>query len=35
LVKEVLNELLLEGSGGEQTVKIGSEEFSDEIASGV
>jgi hypothetical protein len=31
LVKEVLNELLLQRPGGEETVEIGSEELSDEV----
>jgi hypothetical protein len=30
-----LNELLLQRSGGEQAVEIGSEEFSNEVASHV
>ena len=33
LIKEVLDELLLEGSGSKQTVKIGSEELGNEITS--
>ena len=32
LVEEVLNELLLQRSGGEQAVQIGSEELGDEVA---
>ena len=32
LVQEVLDELLLERSRGEQTVKVGAEEFGDEVA---
>jgi hypothetical protein len=32
LIEEVLDELLLEGSGREKTVKIGSEQLSDEVA---
>lgn len=32
LVKEVLDELLLERSGGKETVKISTEEFGHEIA---
>jgi hypothetical protein len=32
LVKEVLDELLLQRSGGKEAVKIGSEELGDEVA---
>jgi hypothetical protein len=32
LIKEVLDELLLQRSGGEQAVEIGAEEFSNEVA---
>ena len=33
LIEEVLNELLLEGSGGEETVEIGSEQLGDKVAA--
>jgi len=33
LVKEVLDELLLECSGLEEAVKVGSEEFGDEVTA--
>jgi hypothetical protein len=33
LVKEVLDELLLERSGGEQAVEISSEQFGHEVAA--
>ena len=35
LVEEVLDELLLQRSGGKQAVEIGSEQFGNEITKGV
>ena len=35
LVKKVLDELLLQRSGGKQAVKIGSEELGDEVAGSI
>lgn len=32
LVEEVLDKLLLEGSGGEETVKVGPEQLGDKVA---
>lgn len=34
LVEEVLDELLFEGAGGEETVEVGAEELGDEVARG-
>jgi hypothetical protein len=33
LVKEVLDKLLLQGSGGEQSVEIGTQELGDKVAA--
>lgn len=35
LIEEVLDELLLQRSRGEEAVKIGSEQFGDEVAGGI
>jgi hypothetical protein len=35
LIEEVLDELLLQRSGGEQAVEIGPEEFSNEVTGNV